>query len=313
MDEAIAWHIGLDQADGETWHRFTAWLEADPAHADAYDRLTMENAALSTERLDALLPPPSPVAAVRAERRSWLRWSGYGGSAVAAAAAAWIALVPATMERSDSYVVETNPGMRHSLKLADGTRVEMNGGTRLQLDRNHPRVATLERGEAMFHVVHHADQPFEVRSGGVTLRDVGTAFNVARAAGELRVAVAEGSVLYRPEREAVLLTRGMALAARDGEDRLTLSHVEPGTVGGWRGGHLDFRDTRLATVAADLSRSTGSRIDVAPELAGRSFTGTLRLDRPGVEVARSLALLSAGDLRRDGPGWMIVPRSGGAR
>ena len=310
MDEAIAWHIGLDQADGATWHRFTTWLEADPAHAEAYDRLTMEDAALSTERLDALLPEVSPAPVVR---RSWLRWGGYGGGAVAAAAAAWIALVPATLDRPDSYMVETGPGMRHSLTLADGTRVEMNGGTRLQLDRNHPRVATLERGEAMFHVVHHADQPFEVRSGGVTLRDVGTAFNVTRAAGELRVAVADGSVLYRPEREAVALTRGMALAARDGEDRLTLTHVEAGNVGGWRGGHLDFRDTRLATVAADVTRSTGSRIGVAPELAGQTFTGTLRLDRPGDEIARSLALLSAGNLRRDGPGWMIVPKSSGAR
>lgn len=348
MDEAIAWHLGLEQAGVEEWHRFVCWLEADPAHAEAYDRLTMESAALAPEQLAPIAPalaPPSlaqsaPARMMAADggqpgvaqiagahsvisqlpvrdrfgarrRRSWTRWGGVGGGVVAAAAAAWLAFVPAAVA-PESFTIETQPGMHHTVKLADGTTVDMNGGTRLMLDRDRPRLATLERGEAIFHVVHNAEQPFEVRSGGVTLRDVGTVFNVARSGAALRVAVAEGSVLYQPEREAVPLSKGMALAMRDGDDRVTLSHVQAETVGGWSDGHLDFRDVALAIVAEDVSRSTGARLKVAPALRDRLFTGTLRLDRPSDEVMRSLAALADSELHRDGPSWVIGPKSGGA-
>jgi transmembrane sensor len=316
MDEAIAWHLGLEQAGTEEWHRFIRWLEADPAHAEAYDRLTMESAALVPERFDAVIPAQSDPVVVPFRRRVFahpaLRWGGVGGGLVAAAAAAWLAFLPVAVS-PDSYTIETKPGMRHTVTLADGTRVQMNGGTRLILDRNQPRTATLERGEAVFNVVHHADQPFEVRSGTVTLRDVGTVFNVARSGAALRVAVAEGSVLYQPDHEAVPLTKGMALAMRDGEDRVTLTHIDGESVGGWSNGHLDFRDVSLTTVAEDVSRSTGAVVRIAPELGARLFTGSLRLDRPSDEVVRSLAALADAELSRDGPSWVIRPKSGGAR
>ena len=313
MDEAIAWHLGLEQAGADEWHNFVRWLEADPAHSDAYDRVVMESAALSPARLEPVLPARAQPSRPMPMGRVWLKRSGYGGGMLAAAAALCLALMPSTVGHSDSYSVETGPGMRHSVTLPDGTQVDMNGDTRLVLDRDRPRQATLDRGEAIFHVVHHADQPFEVRTGGVTLRDVGTVFNVARSGAALRVAVAEGSVLYQPGREAVPLTKGMALAMRDGDDRVTLTHVDADSVGGWSSGHLDFRDAPLGVVAQDVSRSTGATVTVSPALAERAFTGTLRLDRPSEDVVRSLAALADGDARRDGPNWIIAPKSDGAR
>lgn len=310
MDEAIAWHLGLEQAGADEWHRFVAWLEADPAHQDAYDRVTMDDAALSAAVIEPVTMA-APCGPVRV-RRLWLRYGGVGGGLLAAAAAAWVALMPAAIQHADLLTVQTAPGEHRTMMLADGTRVDLNGGSRLQVDRAQPRSVTLEQGEAVFHVVHHADHPFEVRSGGVTLQDVGTVFNVARSGGQLRVAVAEGSVLYEPKHEAVSLTRGMALALRDGEDRLTLSHVDAGTVGGWAQGRLDFREVALATVAEDLGRSTGARLTVAPALAAKPFTGTLRLDRSPEAVVRSLAALAGGELRRDGRNWTMLPKTGGA-
>lgn len=317
MDEAIAWHLCLEEAGAEEWNDFVAWLEADPGHRSAYDRLALEDAELA-EAIERTPPPARTCAATVTSRivttphRAWLRRSGWGGGLLAAAAAAWLALLPAALPASDTYSISTRPGMRHMVVLADGTHVEMNGGTTLTLDRAHPRLAVLERGEAMFDVVHHADRPFEVRINGVTLRDVGTRFNVARGEGTLRVAVAEGSVLFQPEREAVSLTRGMALAIKDGEDRLELRRTDADAVGGWRQGRLDFRNTPLASVAEDVSRSTGTRLNVPAEMAARPFTGTLRVDRPAETVVRNLAMIVGGEARRDGPGWLIAPRSAGA-
>jgi len=310
VDEAIAWHLALDDAGADEWRQFVAWLEADPAHAEAYDRLTLDDDALSPDLIEVAFPPPAPPAP---RRRAWLRYGGVGGGIVAAAAAAWLTLLPATAPSSAPYVIETQPGVHRSVKLADGSRVEMNGNTRIALDRAQPRRATLERGEAIFRVVHHPDQPFELRSGAVTLRDVGTVFNVIRAGPRFRVAVAEGAVLYQPEQDAVPLKQGMVLVAHEGENRVTISHVDTDSVGGWSHGHLDFRNTTLDVVAEDVARSIGTPVAVAPALAGQYFTGTLRLNRPPDEVLRSLASLADASLQRDGPGWMIAPRAGGAR
>jgi transmembrane sensor len=307
MDEAIAWHLGLEQAGADEWRRFVAWLEASPANGEAYDRLLIDDAGLS-----AATVPPLPARAPRRGNVVWLRWGGAAGGLAAAAAAAWLALVPAG-GASQPWSIETAPGEHRTVTLADGSRVEMNGGTRLTLDRADPRMASLERGQAIFRVVHHADRPFEVRSGGVVLQDVGTVFDVSRAGAELRVAVAEGEVLFQPEGAKVSLKRGMALAMRDGDDQVTVRRVAADGVGGWNEGHLDFDAVALGTVASDVNRSTGARLAVSPAMAGQPFTGSLQIDRPADDVLRSLAALAGGELRRDGPGWLMVPKKDGAR
>lgn len=305
LDQAIAWHIGLEEAGADAWRDFVAWLEADPAHQAAYDQVALDDADLAA--------PVELEPAVLRKRRVWPQRVVWGGSAITAVAAALLALMPATMSSDGHYSLETKPGVRRVVALADGTKIEMNGGTRLTLDRHDTRVATLDRGEVMLDVVHHADRPFELRSGGVVLQDVGTRFNVARRGPALDVAVAEGSVLYQPQGQAVPLTRGMKLAMREGDDDVMVSHVAAETVGGWQHGQLDFRAVPLGTVAEDVARSTGSPIRVAEALAVRPFTGTLRVDRAPDDVVRSLAALVGGSSRRDGPGWVIEPMSASAR
>ena len=97
-----------------------------------------------------------------------------------------------------------------------------------------------------------------------------------------------------------------------GDDRVLLTHVAAGNVGGWANGRLDFREAALTSVAEDVGRSTGATVKVSPELGGKMFTGTLRLDRPSEDVLRSLAALADGELYRDGPDWVIRPKSRGA-
>ena len=50
LDEAIAWHLRLQTANGEDWDAFVAWLEADPSRSDAYDRVEAGHAAITTSR-----------------------------------------------------------------------------------------------------------------------------------------------------------------------------------------------------------------------------------------------------------------------
>ena len=206
---ALDWIIRQRDPGFDEWDDFTAWLEEDPAHAAIYHEL-----ALAESGLDALVPaePEQPVGtpheghSVRAfpqRRRMWL-----GGAIAACLVAALTSVL--VIPRTDPWAVETAPGVRRTVTLADGSSIVLNGGTRLMLDHRNPRYAALERGEAMFTIRHDAAHPFQVDAGDARLVDIGTAFNVVRADHVLDVSVSEGAVLYNPKGEAARIEIGRA-------------------------------------------------------------------------------------------------------
>ena len=79
--------------------------------------------------------------------------------------------------------------------LPDGSKVTLNAGSELKYSLRKGRRHVELKGEAYFEVVHNAEQSFEVQSGDVIIRDIGTAFNVKPLqAGNLEVSVLEGEV-----------------------------------------------------------------------------------------------------------------------
>jgi transmembrane sensor len=304
-DAAIGWVVRLREADERDWAEFTAWLEADPAHGVAY-----EEAALADDEAEEVLPPqrPEPMRPVLAPaasrpahrfgRRAFFGW-GVAASLV-------LGLGYAGMRGGTGQeVIQTAAGETRSVQLADGSRIAVNGDTRLVIDGKRPRFARLERGEALFHVVHDPARPFEVEAGDAVIRDLGTVFNVVREEGALEVAVAEGAVVYNPGREARSLTPGMALR-KPADAPVEVTKVDAAMVGSWRDQRLVYSGATLARIAADLSRSTGLRISAAPEVAGRPFSGVIMLGGERQEVLeRAAALLGVG-LRRSGQGWIFT-------
>lgn len=305
IDEAIAWHVRLAAAPAEDWHSFVAWLEADEAHRDAYDRIAADDAAL--------VVPPAPIANDDAPtRRPMVGWLGAGAAMVAAMLLAML-IVPGLMPSDDIYAVETAPGQTRKIALADGTSIEMNGGTRIRLNRDDARYAELDSGEATFNVRHDADHPFELVSGRFRVRDLGTVFNVARDGPRLGVDVAEGAVMFQPDAQAVTLTQGMGLSIHDVQTRPALHRIPKESVGGWRRGLLDFHDMPVDLVARAVGRSTGVRISLDDGLAHRRFTGSIHLTAaPEVVIPRLAALIGA-DWKYQGGSWMLTTRSDGGR
>jgi len=314
VDQAIAWHIRQDEMSALDWHDFVIWLEADAAHALAFDRVSLDQSSLSAQPAIARKAPPVAANDVFEKgppvRRRWM-WT-VGGTAVAAGLVALLmplALAPA----SDPYWLNTKPGQRQDVVLADGTRIEVSGGSRLQLDRRNPRLASLEAGEATFHIRHDERNAFTLHSGGLTVRDVGTVFNVAREGARLDVQVAEGAVLFQPDREAVKLTPGLALSAREDLGRVTLTHVAVDTIGGWRSGRLSFAGEPLAHVADTIRRLYGINLILDPGLSVRPFTGMVRLTGVAERDVPHLAALVGAGWRRDGERWTLSPNEGDAR
>jgi transmembrane sensor len=292
---ALDWVVRTGDPDFADWDAFTAWLEADPAHAARYHALAAE-----AEAAAALFPatPRVDVAPVPARRPAWRR-PRWAGGAIAAALAGVIGW-QAYDQRAQPYAIETAPGRTHVVALADGSSITLNGGTRMTLDRRDPRRATLDRGQALFAVRHDADRPFRVAVGDSELVDIGTRFDVVRADAVTRVAVSEGAVLFNPERERVRLDPGQALRVADGAGHYQRVAVDPATVGGWQAGRLDYDGAPLSEVAADIGRATGARLTVAAGIAARPFRGTILLDGIAVDPARlgpllNVRMVQAGD------------------
>ncbi|GAA0662738.1 transmembrane sensor [Sphingomonas insulae] len=302
--DAIDWLLRLPTATAADWQAFTDWLEADEAHVRAYDALTLADADL-----DAAIVPPdwTPVMPAPRPARWRNRWSYTGAGGLVAAGVAAAVIVPQSATPPVGRIVETRAGEQRVLRLADGSRVAMNGGTRLAIADARERSVVLERGEAVFDVVHDEAHAFVVRSGDMRMQDVGTVFDVARVGHHLSVQVAEGAVLFQPQDARIMLSAGAALSHVDGGST-RMSGVAVDDVGGWRRQRLAFRETPVRLVAAALERSTGVAVTVMPNLQEVPFTGSIRVAGPADRMMPRVAALIGARAVRNGGRWTLVQR-----
>lgn len=292
---AIAWHLRLANGDAATWEAFVAWLEADAGHAAAYDAVALADAAL------AELPAAAPaLGVVTPIARQTSRWRPVRWTAIAASIAVAV-IVP--RGGSNRYEIVTRPGEPRIVALDSATRVALNGNTRMIFDRHDARFSRLESGEALFEVRHDPQRRFVVEVGDDRIEDLGTTFNVTRDGGEVRVAVASGSIVYNPAAEAVRLRAGQALVDSVGDTHVRVAIVDARAVGGWQRGQLRYDAEPLGRVAADLARAVGVPIGVTPELASRPFSGTLIVDRSGPAQLARLAPVLQVQARATRQGW----------
>lgn len=298
-DQAIAWLILQRDESFDDWDGFAAWLATSAEHARAY------HAAAAADRdIDALVEnarwPVEPVSPVAANdeapaRRRWI--GGAVAATLAVMAGSWV-LWPSR----DLYAVQTAAGERRIVRLAD-SRVELNGATRVMLDRRDPRYAVVERGQAMFEVRHDAAHPFTVRAGDRTLVDAGTAFEVTRDASGLEVAVSEGLVIADPGGQAVRIPAGTRLVEQGGTAEVV--PVRPADVASWRQGQLLYDGAPIGRVAADLERNLGVPVKVAVTARGRTLRGVLRLDGGADPTMARLGAILGTRVEKSGKGWVI--------
>jgi transmembrane sensor len=300
IDQAISWHVRRNEMSGESWQDFIRWLEQDPAHAAAYDRIAIG---------DRLEDEPGVVAKpANDDQPPRHRWRWVAGAAIAASIAVTLAVPMLRAPASQPYLVTTEPGQRQTVQLADGSRIEMGGGSRLRLDRSDARIATLEAGEAVFSVRHDAAHPYTLRSGEVSIRDLGTAFNVSREGPRLEVQVSQGSVMVESGSQAVTLVAGNALVVREDARLISRAQVPVATVGGWRSGLLRFEGAPLGAVVATVHRVYGTDLVLSGDLPAGSFTGMIQFSGAASQDIPHLAALMGVGWRRNGEQWILTPR-----
>ena len=298
--EAIAWHLRLRDGSDDDWVTFTAWLEGDPARSDAYDAVALADAELIVDAFPARAANDDGALV----RRRWAT------GVVASAALLLVALlaIPRGEQPSGRYEIATAAGERRSVAIGDGSSAELNGATRLILDRADSRFAELASGEAMFTVRHDPAHPFVVLAGDHRVEDAGTRFNLVRDRDTLAVEVIEGAVIYDPQGAAMPLSAGQTLRGHAGGRPETGSR-EPGAMAGWRQGRLSYTAAPLERVTRDLSRSLGVEVAIDPSIATMPFTGSIRVEGDAAASLRSLAGSVGLEARRTGNTWRIEPHA----
>ncbi|MBD8873945.1 FecR domain-containing protein [Rhodanobacter sp. DHB23] len=269
------------EASVEQW---LDWTARDERHLAAFEYVSAFGARLG--RLDAtarrqLLGEFAPVAA---PHRRWLPMAAAASVAallVAGGCLLWWGRVAGNAVVQATYASST--GQNRDIVLADGSRVALGGASRLSVRFTAgQRLATLEAGEAYFQVKHDARHPFEVVAGGITVHDIGTAFDVRRSGGEVAVAVTEGQVRVAAAGDAAnTLDAGaeQRVVWNAATHALSLGTTTPEQAAGWRGNRLEFVDEPLAVVLASVNRYSDRPVRLeGADLAGLSFTGTVHAD-----------------------------------
>jgi transmembrane sensor len=291
---AADWLVRLQASDLDEVQatEFDAWLSAHPANARAYDAalgVMLELDAAAPEILRDLQAAPARRTTAR---RGWLAAGG-----LAAAAAVALAVIPFSAIGPVTQSFATGKGEHRTVKLADGSTIELNAGTRLSVTLGrHDRRVAMPEGEALFDVAADKARPFLIDAGDRTVRVVGTRFDVRRRGAELSVTVERGVVEVAPSGEAAgktfRLHPGQRLDTAQGAAAVQLSLADPQAVEAWRTGRLIYRDQPLGDVVADLNEQFQRPIileDAA--LAQVRVSGVLVLDDQAA-VIRRLALLA---------------------
>ena len=264
--------------------RFDRWLDADRRHRAFYDVIALG----IPDAGPPLDPPPAPRwrVAERADHRWSFRSARRLGWLLAAAvlAAAVLATVrrrAARLTDSDAVAqrtVVTRPAERAIVRLGDGTQIVVAAQSTLRYPATQTG-ATREvdvTGEAYFEVAHDDRRPFVVHANGLTISDLGTAFDVRAYPSDarVRVVVADGRVAVRDAHDARIVDRGL-LAQWDTSGAVTMRPVDPQRFVAWTTGTLVFDASPLVDVTRDLTRWYGTAVVVGDSsLARRDFTGS---------------------------------------
>lgn len=279
-EQAAEWFARVQDAplSSEQQACFDAWLAQDPLHRDEYDQLgQLWQAAdlLPRARLEALCVEDR-VSAL--PRRRFVQQALAASVLAAAVGLGWFGWQQHTLNYHEH--LQTGLGERRQVELPDGSHLEINGRTRLDVRFSAgQRDIHLEQGEVMFSVAHDSSRPFVVDAGHGTVTVTGTRFDVRRDPGQTRVAVEQGSVRVQGQGESkALLSAGLG-AHIDASGAVAVPYkVDATALTAWRSGKLVFTDASLAQVAEEVSRYREQPLKVAPTVAALRLSSTFRID-----------------------------------
>jgi len=279
-EEAAEWFVEfrLGHIDAAGRRAFDTWIRTSPEHLRAYLEVAAvweEGSSLTAHRglnsddlialahtegnvvsLDLVSPRPGQRRRLSTTRLAMLA----AGLAIFVLGVAGMLL----WHPGRDPVYATTAGERRILRLEDGSCVELNSRSRIQV-RFSPQQREVEllEGQALFQVAKDSHRPFVVRSDELRVRAVGTQFDVNRKTAGTIVTVVDGRVALQSEGPAaILLSAGDQLTVSDQTPRLQPQHASPAVATAWTQGQLVLDSETLADVAEEFNRYSTRRLTV---------------------------------------------------
>ena len=326
--------IQAGSLDSEELAQWLQWYDADSANRSAFEKvqatfesihaLPQSERSAWASRLNALEQPQRSRVRVLLPRFSRPVW--------ATAFALTIALIAGLVvwQLGEHGPVETSAfkterATHRDIALPDGSRVRL--GARSQLFVNftsQTRYLVLEGGEAFFDVAKDKERPFLVQAGEVTIRAVGTEFNVRRVMDKTIVAVTEGVVEVRPTlraddrsaRQAANRSTSKAIRVAAGEQVsvdpaaavavVSVKQIDSEAVIGWQEGRLEFVDEPLGMVIETINRYSHREIVITDKAINElRFSGTVSREHID-EWLFALSEIFPVDVRRVGNETVLI-------
>lgn len=281
--EAASWLARLEGRDGSANPAFLRWYEADPRHAEAFERVRGNYEMAGLLRESGIVRSGSALAAAEPTPRPRF--------AMAAGLAALL-LVPVGLltlktigappfARTQALLLATQVGEIRSVTLDDGSTltVDSNSAVRITID-DEKRLAEIERGRIRFDIKTD-ERPFTVSAGSTTIRASDAAIDVELRGDDVRGQVYRG--------QASLTTLGTAQSAAT-EIPIAAGEAFAGTASGgvrkipaspnggkWAAGMLEFDAAPVSEVVTAANRYSKVQLFVAGEGAGQLLvTGAFR-------------------------------------
>jgi transmembrane sensor len=275
--EASMWLIRIEEdgLDPQGECDFRRWLLADPRHRSTYDTMRKTWSDIAQVPGIADLVTMAEAAAPLPPARPARRWAAGAGIMVSLAAALLLMLylISPNAPQYGTGIAETR-----IITLPDGSSVTLGAHSSITVDyKGAERRVILSSGEALFDVIHDARRPFIVDAGMTQVRDLGTAFDVNRASGSVRIGVIEGKVqvsgIAGTNRPPITVSggEGVQLLQVNGAAGMSPASVlvrSPEAAGAWRDGRLVFDNVRLADLSADVNRYYAPGITLASPAVG---------------------------------------------
>jgi len=295
---ALEWLSLLhDAPSSRDEQNFSRWLQADPAHVEAYSQaqvlweLSEVPAARLAEEdsvaLAALLREMD--APIRTSRRPVKRWSA--GLAMAACLLLAIGVGAGWQpgrwadDLGADYV--SAPGQVRTVVLADQSQVTLDADSAIAVNFSHgERHVQLRRGAAFFQVAH-TGEPFMVDAHGGQTQVLGTQFEVRLQEQGAQVTVLSGRVGVKSAGDEPQRILGAAQrVAYDQGATSAPQAIDPQSQLAWRDGWLNYYRTPLSDVINDLSRHYPGRIVLLnPKLGEKRISGSFPSKDPEAVLA----------------------------
>jgi transmembrane sensor len=265
-----------------TEHQFQQWLNADPAHAPAYERCKSVWLLSNDLLTDADIQRELALAKQGLHGTQHGRWSKFAQYAAVLLIAVGLFFVGSQMP-SNEY--STQIGEQRLIKLADGSTAMLNTNTVLEVDigDTHRKIQLLQ-GEAYFDVAHDSARPFEVLAAGSIVRALGTEFNVSISDREIAVSVAAGRVAVETQnplqqrRIIAEINPGEAVKYSKDGPRPHIQAANLNRIAAWQERKIYFKGERLQDAVKEYNRYIEQPMQIADnDLQDQLITGIFNI------------------------------------